>query len=468
MTSGNITSARQEFTKALNAKLQAQFSNQLDGRFEAMSVPSGFYWGIQFGPNNYYNENSLNQINLQAIKGRDGILTVGNANFTTLYNDIMSAIVFGFSTADQKALNQADADASSQIQHVIVSWERDIGRISEEQLKSAFPSTKLGYIQLWVQKHLGGDVNKIPMTMQGFKMAYRTYQVSAPVSNRLTTESAQAMLRLNAARANSLTPSETNGGLQTDATAYYQSFGPFPTQNNINRGLQKLSNNVSVHLGLTNFSSKNCHLSVDGNAGISIPYLDFMKIDLGRGSQYTVDRYASSETTLQISIKYEGVTFVDAPLTDAKLSSDLKTGWYANDILLQAIENTKQAKTGYSLQGSQYPVSEYFGAGKKFSRVKTWVLSQQPTISMRFFRADYSAIVNDFKKHASLGITLFGIFGIGKVKESYEVKKVDNTSEAGCVTVEMGPSKVVGSTGPADTSTTYVVGGVPSYPPSQT
>ena len=468
MTSGNITLARQGFTRALNSKLRERFSNQLDGTFEAMSVPSGFHWGIQFGPNNYYNENSLNQINLQASKDRDGNLTVGKANFTTLYHDIMSAIVFGFSAADEKALHQAEADAPSQIHQVIVSWEQDFGRITEEQQKSAFPSTKLGYIQLKVQGHWGGDVNNIPPMMQAFKNAYQGYQVSAPVSNRLTTESAQAMVRLNAARANSLTAEEGNGGLQTGAAAYYQPFGPFPTQDDIKRGLQTLSNNLSVELYLSDFSSKDSVLSVEGNAGISIPHLDFMTIDLGGSSQYTVDRYASSGTTLAVSIKYDGVTFLGAPLTDANLSSDLKTGWYANDILVQAIENTKQDKTGYSLQGSQYPVSEYFGAGKKFSRVKTWVLSQQPTISIQFRGADESTIVTDFKEHASLGIALFGIFGIGKVKESYEVRKVESDGLSGCVTVEMGPSKVVGSSGPEDTSTTYVVGGVPSYPPSQT
>ena len=95
------------------------------------------------------------------------------------------------------------------------------------------------------------------------------------------------------------------------------------------------------------------------------------------------------------------------------------------------------------------------------------MLSQQPTISMQFCAADTSQVESDFKESTSVSVTLFGIFNIGSVSQSYEVKKVDSKSIAGCVTVEMGPPVAVGTT-PAADATAYVVGGVPSYPPDHT
>ena len=468
MTDSSITPAQQAFIAALNKKLQDQFSSQLDGTFETMSVPNGFYWGIQFGPNNYYNQNSLNQVNLQAIEGSNGLLTISNANFTTLYNSIMGDVVFGFSQADKQALQQDEANNQSQIQAVINSWESDMGApITTAQMQSAVPPTKLGFIQAQVVKLWDNNVDEIPTSMQSFKTAYQTYEVSAQIAWRLLSQSAAGMQRLDAARANSKNPTAANGGLPIAAGAFYQPFGPFPTQNTINGGLQTLANKASIDIDLSNFSSTASTFSVDAKAGFSIPILDFMTIDVGASTSYTLDKYASSKTTLKMSITYEGVTIVGTPLTDANLATDNKKGWYTNDVLSQAIGNTDQSQTGYFLKGSQYPVDDYFGPGKKFSRIKTWVLSQQPTISMQFCGAETSTIVSDFKESTSVSVKLFGIFNIGSASQSYEVKKVDNKSVEGCVTVEMGPPVVVGTT-PAADATAYVIGGVPSYPPDYT
>ena len=467
MPDSSVTQMQQAFIDGLNKKLQDDFSSQLDGTFETMNVPNGFFWGLQFGPNNFYNENALNQINLQAIKGSNGVQTIGNANFTTLYDSVMGAVVFAFSPADQAALATDNSNNQSQIQAVITSWESDSGApITAADEASAMPKTKLGYIQAQVLEHWGGDVDKIPTAMQDFKNAYQTYQVQAQVSNRLTTQSARAMARLNAARANTKNPTATNGGLQTDATSFYQPFGPFPTQNKINGDLQTLTNKASIKMKLDNFSSKESHFSVEGSVGFTIPILDFIDIGVSASTSYTLDKYASSTTVINTTITYEGITFVGTPLTDSNLTTDLKKGWYANDVLTQAIGNADQHMTGYSMRGDQFP-PDFFGPGKQFSRIKTWVLSQEPTISMQFCGAQASQIKSDFKETMHVDVKLFGLFTIGSVDESYEVKKVDDKSVQGCVTVELGPKKIIGTT-PAAAATAYVVGGVPSYPPDNT
>ena len=468
-TSGSIIEGQKEFAKSLNNTLEETFSSQLDGTFNTMNIPNGFYWGVQFGPNNYYNEKSLQQMNLQPITGSNDILTVGGSNFITMYNGILNNIVYVFSEADQKQMATEEINASSQIQAVINSWEIGTGApITQEEITSSgcFPITKLGYIDYQVQKRWDGDINNIPSSLNSFKVAYQTYQVAAQVVFRLQSASASAILRLQAARENSLNPSETNGGLQTAASSFQAPFGPFPTQNKINGDLQTLSNMAKIEMSLSSFSSKSTSLSVSGSAGISIPVFDFFTVNLGGSSSYDLDTFTSSSSTVEISITYEGVTFVGAPLTAANLTTNNKKGWYDNQIIDQAISNTDKTQTGYSLTGSTYEVDKYFGEGKIFSRVKTWVISQQPKISMKFCNAKTDVIISHFKENMSASVKLFGIFGIGGASQSYEVSKVDTSSSSGCVTVEMGPSKIIGTT-PANDTTAYVVGGVPSYPPNE-
>jgi len=446
----DIKKGQTAFADSLQKTLKETFSSQLDGDFSTMNVPNGFYWGIQFGPNNYYNSKALNQMNLQPINGSNNILTVGGADFITTYNGILNNIAYVFSEADQKEMATEEQNASSQIQAVINSWETVTGTpitTAEITASGCFPATKLGYIDFQVQKRWEGNIDKIPSSLNSFKVAYQTYQVDAQVVFRLQSASAVA--------------------IQTDATTYNAPFGPFPTQNKINSGLQTLKNSAKIEMSLSDFSSESTSLKVSGGAGISIPVLDFFSVDIGGGASYSLDTYTSSSSTVQMSLSYEGVTFVSAPLTAANMSTDNKTGWYDNDILTQAIGNTDKSKTGYALLGSTYPVDKYFGKGGEFARVKTWVISQQPKISMKFCSANTSKITSHFQESSSVSVKLFGIFNIGSASQSYEVTKVDTHSESGCVTVEMGPSKVIGTT-PANDTTAYVVGGVASYPPNDT
>ncbi len=461
-------SGQQAFASALQKKLTDVFSSQLDGTFSPMNVSNGFYWGIQFGPNNYYNSKSLNQMELQAVNGSNGIMTIDGANFITTYNGILNNIIYGFSDADQAKLDQEAKNTASQMQAVISSWENDNGApITQSDITDSkcHPATKLGYIFQQVQDNWNGDINKIPSLYNSFRVAYQNYKVAAQISFQLYSASAAAMSKLSAARANSLNPSATNGGLQTAANSYSAAIGPFPTQNKINGDLQTLSNKAEISLSLSKFSSKSTSLSVSGGAAISIPILDFLSLDLGGSASYSLDTFTSSSSTVEMTITYEGITFVGVPVTDGNLSTNNTTGWYDNHILMQAVGNTDQKQTGYSLQGSEYPVNQYFGAGKEFSRIKTWVISQQPKISMKFCNADTNAVTSKFKEHSEASVKLFGIFGIGSVSQDYSVSKVDTDTSTGCVTVEMGPSKVIGTT-PANDSSAYVIGGVASYPPN--
>jgi hypothetical protein len=83
---------------------------------------------------------------------------------------------------------------------------------------------------------------------------------------------------------------------------------------------------------------------------------------------------------------------------------------------------------------------------------------------MVFEAGNSSAITSDFKENASLNVKLFGLFSIGSVDQSYQVKKVDTTSAAGKIIVTLAPPDIKGTV-PLNAQVCYVLGGVADYPP---
>ncbi|WP_404392630.1 hypothetical protein [Humibacillus xanthopallidus] len=466
MTDASITPGQEAFIQALQAKVSQSFSSLLDGDFVPMSMPSGAYYGIQYGPNNYYNTSFLGQLDQTVTIGDNGQAQPGSTKFTSLYADIMSGVVFTFSSADNQSLQRDQAQYQSQLQQVISTWEVNVGTITDDQMKSAFPPTKLGYIYTQFAQRWSSDINNVPASLQAFKDALQNYQVQAQVANRLSIQSAQAMARLAALRANLATPSAANGALQIDASTYYPAFGPFPDQNTIVSSLASGNRSLELNLKLTNFSSQTTNMSVGGSVGLEVPIADIVEVGFSGGARYTLDKYSSASTTVTMDVAYEGITFVSTPLTSGALATSNRAGWYAEDILAEALENVDGSRTGYSLQGGAFPADEYFGSGKKFSRIKTWVLSREPSITLQFCAAQTDDVTSDFTENAKLSLKVLGLFTVGEVDQSYEVKNVDDKTVDGCVIVSLGAPDSSSGTTSLQTARAFLVGGVPSYPPT--
>ena len=462
--SSEIAQAQAEFANILSRKIEDLLLDRLDGRFEVMNVPNGYYWGIQFGPNNYYNPKSLAQMDLEVVVGSNDILTLGSSVFSTMYRDVLENIAYVFSESDLELMAQQQASADSQIQAVINTWETFVGPITSQAIEECgcFPPTKLGYIDYQVQERWDSDINQIPTSLQAFREAYQIYQVEAEAVFRLQSASAVAMKRLDNARTNTAMPTAGNGGLQTGAESFYVTFGPFPTQNQINSGLQSLSNRITINVSLDASSSQentHCDVRIEKNAAISISKSSLFQKRVSEAPEVCTD-----SSTFEMSAVYEGVTVISTPLTDGILSGDGETGWYDNEILAQAIYNTDQSRTGYTLLGNQFPVDEYFGVDKKFSRVKTWVVSRQPKFTMKYCSGDAARSESIFRDEEATWIKPFEIFGIRLPLRNYTLWKIDSSGRTNCTNVDLGPSLITGTTSPSD-ATAYVVGGVPSYPP---
>ncbi|HEV2481553.1 MAG TPA: hypothetical protein VGS79_17905 [Puia sp.] len=456
----SITPGQQAFIDAIQQKVSTMLSTRLDGTFQVVNYPSGFNYGITYGNNAYYNKATLRDIDTLLGLSDNGGLELTGAGFSGLYAQILPAVAFVFSQADQQTMQNQDTAASAQVASILTEFQ-NVGGVYTNPLP--FGGKLQDVFNQLIKMY--GSLSNIPNTMNALRNAIASYQATAGASYALHAKYYQATAYLAAALANTVSPSATNGGMQTDASSYYVGFTPekLPTANQLIGGLNTTSNAVTVDISLSNFSSTSSQLSISGGFGFSIPIGDILNLSIGGSASYSVSKYASSATHVTMNINYPGVTLFAS--TPSILSTDNSTGWYANDILADVVSKTGHDATGFALQGSQFNVSELFGTGNTFSRLKTFVISQQPTIKMTFFGADTDSIVSDLKVNASAKLDLFGLFTLGSVSGSYNVQNVDTHSVAGAVVVTFGPPQISGTI-PLQQQVCYVMGGVASYPPN--
>ena len=454
-----VSQGQQTFIDSIQKQVSTFLSSQLDGQFSMIMYPSGFNYGITYGSNAYYNKATLQDIDALLGVASNGLLDLTGAGFSNLYAQILPAVTFSFSQQDVQTMNRQDAAASGQVASVLTEFTNAGGTFS-----SPLPfGGRLTDVFDQLSKKFGG-LDKLPDSLNALRNAIATYKQQAGDSYALRNRWYVATARLSAAVANTVKPSASNGGMQVDDNVYYVGYTPnkLPSANQLIGSLNTAGNAVSVELKVSNFTSTTTTVSISGSIGFEIPIADILGISVNASSSYDLSNFTSSSSDVTMDITYPGVTlFASIP---SALSSDNSTGWYANDILQEVVAKTGQDATGYKLQGTEFEVADLFGPGKTFSRLKTFVISQQPTIKLTFSAADVSKVTSDLEVGASLEVDLFGLFKLGSVKGSYSVKKVDTDSKTGSVTVTFGPPQASGTI-PLQQQVAYVLGGVASYPP---
>lgn len=460
LSNADITPAQQSFISCLESKVNKSLGSQLDGNFEMISYPSGFNYGITYGSNAYYNAATLQDIDTLLSISSNGGLELTGGGFSGYYARLLQSVIFVFSQKDQQTMNDQDTKASAQIASIIKEFSNAGGKFSNPLPLGG----KLADIFAQLTKTYG-SVSNLPDTLNSLRNAIIAYKSMAALSYALHNKYTLAMAYLNAAIANITTPTADNGGMQTGDTSFYVGYTPskLPTVNQLIGGLRTTGNAVDVDMKLSNFSSDSSQLAVSGQTSFSVPIADVFKMSVNASASYDLSRYTSSSSTVSVNITYPGVTlFAAAP---SIVSIDNTQGWYALDILQDVVAKTGKDATGYALQGSEYKIDDVFGPGKIFSRLKTFTISQQPTITMTFTGAESSYIVSDLKVNASVNMSVLGLFSVGSAKMSYNVQSVDDKSVEGSVIVKFGPPEISGTT-PLEQQKAFVLGGVASYPPN--
>lgn len=459
---GSVASGQQAFAEALQKKAGDFLGTKLDGKFNTVAYPAGFNYGITYGPNAYWNKATLSDFDTLLSTASNGQLELSGGNFSTLYHQVLGAVSFVFSSTDQKTMNDQDTAASAQIASILTEFQNAGGTYNSPlpfggKLQDVFNQLNKQY----------GSLDKLPNTLNALRNAIASYQAIAAQSYALHNRFYEATDRLKAAQSNVKTPTQENGGQQTDTNTWYVGYTPdkLPTANQLIGGLKTDHNAVQISLTMSKFSSKSTNVSVSGGIGLTIPIEDVVTLNFGGSASYDLSTYTSSSSNVTMDLTYKGVTL--APAMPSNLSTDNSTGWYAPQILAEIIANHGKDATGYQLQGSEFNIGQLFGEGGALSRLKTFVISQPPEIVMTFTDCQSSRIASDFKIGASASVDLFGFFRVGSASASYQVQNVHSDAANGSVTVTFGAPKPSGTT-PIEKQIAYVMGGVASYPPNHT
>lgn len=455
----SMSPGQQAFIDGIQSQVRQLLGSQLDGTFNMVSYPSGFNYGITYGNNAFYNQATLQDIDTLLGVDSDGEMELTGAGFSNLYAQILQAVAFVFSQQDTATMNKQDTAASAQIASILTEFTNAGGTFSNPlpfggKLQDVFNQLTKEY----------GSLDNLPSSLNALRNAIASYESVAGASYALHNRYYAATARLSAAAANIKTPTASNGGMQVDASNYFVGFTPnkLPTANQLIGGLNTASNQVSVQISLSDFTSTSSTMNISGSTSFDIPVADILSISVNASASYDLSRYISSSSDVAMDMTYPGVTLFGS--IPSALSIDNSTGWYANDILQEVVANAGQDATGYQLQGSEFNVSEVFGPGKTFSRLKTFVISQQPTIKLTFTGVDTSKVASDLQVNASVDLDVLG-FTVGSASGSYQVQNVANNSASGSITVTFGPPQASGTI-PLQQQLAYVLGGVASYPPN--
>jgi hypothetical protein len=104
MLSKQLSASQQAFIDSVTDQVNQGYSSQLNGTFQMVNYPAGFHPAVQYGVSAYYNSTMLDAFNGTLEIGSNGMLTLGNAQFSTLFYNILRNATYQYSSADQKVV----------------------------------------------------------------------------------------------------------------------------------------------------------------------------------------------------------------------------------------------------------------------------------------------------------------------------------------------------------------------------
>jgi hypothetical protein len=445
---------QQQLMKLITEKVGKLLGAQLPGTFTAFTDPAGFNYGITYGANAFYNEASLKTLDTRFESGGD-LPHLVPGTFSGLYLDMLKVLLYVFSEKDKNTMNKEDTAAAAQMSSVITAFT-NAGWEFPSPLPPEAPS-KFSYVLEYIAKTFG-DVTKIPDAFNELRNALATYQEIAASSFILHKTAGEARARIENAKAAIASPNAKNGGLQIAASSYYPGYDKLPEVNALIGSLSKSDNAITISIHADQFSKTESHLVINKQFEVKVSFLFFVRFSVDHQTHSTVDTLVSSESELDIDITYPGITLVPAePLAQ---SPDGKSGWFDLAALQEAAQKSGKDATGYQLKGGEFDPKQLFG--HDLARIKAFVISNVPTITMKFSKVDVNKVTSVFQEHKSIGFNLFSLFDVGNSSD-YSVTHVESNTSAQTVTVHFGPPTPSGTL-PLNKQTAFILGGVAEYP----
>lgn len=477
--------ANLEAVDVIRRQMGAALKTQLDGSFAVIRYPPGFNFNTQYGNAAYHNPHTFELLDQLCKTSGDGTASLTGSSFSNKFGAIMRTVDYVISTADAAANKKALADFKSQTALVIQEFETSFGKITDAQITASgsLPATKTGYILAFLKKNFPGDQPSLGWAYASLEAAYADWQRIGVQIERTSAGPRDAINTVSAAQQAANYPNAANGGFQTSPTTWAVGYTGLPTAGAISTSLQDVSRTATVNFILQDIPplmaaqkihTKNAPTKPPQEAVLPIASLKLRVVQTGAIQPRTLaapmsalktapakppDDPWKSATKITMQIVYVGLTILRAD--PVELSSDLKTGWFTRQILTDVAHKTGQDVTGLQLRGSSFSADELFGQGKTFARVRTFVISQEPTVKLTFFGTSLSGLTSHFKINQKAELDLGSLISLGRGSGDFNV--TDVTTAQGSVTITLAPPTQT-VTIPAVDQTAHIIGGVIDFP----
>ena len=441
--------AGNEFRATLEKKINQLLTGKLEGVFKTVVAPQGFHWGINYGAMKYFNQKALQDVDTMLVSDQDGIAKFGAELLSTLYQKILENTSFQYSKADQSILEKLKTEAMLNSQALVNAYRDEVGEIQN-------PQNPLAEIIGFVNAHKDdqGFQDIYPMLFA----QYQTFRSRNMKYIDMTSRELNALNYIKQLISNVKNPSKDNAGVQVNATKYSVGYR-MPDVDQIYHELMTETNKIMIDIEFSHFTENQSSMSIDHNATFVIPLPVFFFIT--SDTKYSLNTLTTESSTVSINMEYRGITTMDASPTLA--SADGLTGWYDENLLYEIKNKSGKDETGYYLQNGEFDVNKLFGQGKRFNRMKEFVISQAPVITMTITNANTSMVSKCFQHTSTMDIDFFGL-GFSSSTHSYNVSSctIDTSSNTAKITLSAPEPSIETD---LENRVAYVLGGVIAYPP---
>ena len=439
----------QEWNKTIKNSVQNALGAKLDGSFVAVNYPAGFN---VFVKQQYYNKNSLTTLDL-LLSEANKVPTFGGP-YSTLYKSVISNLAYGFSSVDKQLMKDEENEQATLVGKISDLYQNS-GLDEKPEVYPCISQIMKRIKEVTGSSYLDVDFKEYPQLATLCRNLSEYARLGVQTA-KMQSQWDKADDRFKAIEANITKPSKENGGLNINVDECNIGWDKLPTSEQLLKELTSGSKfSISIHTSDIHKESSSLHFATGVTA--KVPFNWFFNMSVDHQHEYDLSKMAINESSLDITISYEGLTMFSAVPTP--LTLDNRKGWFDEAILNEAAKKSGMDTTGYQLHGSQFNPNDLFGENGSLRRLKTYVISQAPTITMRFSSFKSNELKEAFSQKNKVNVSMFGgLINVGHSND-YSSSKYNYDEEEQILEVVISPTPI-GSAGAPDKQTAFVLGGV--------
>lgn len=373
--------------------------------------------------------------------------------FTNEYIQVLSAVQYNLSKADQAKLAAAAANVTNEQAALLNAWAAQFGSIPPASgglqpidlvmntIKTTWAQPPTTLMAMQNARNLGTLLSNAPASAGPILPVLAAYLNAYGAAISISDAEGTNRGALAAALAAVQTPSSITGGQTTDDGQMRPAYQVSTPLSSILNGLSATSNAVTLGMSVQRSSASEYTIQMAGQASFSVPVDDFFTADVSVSANYFKDSIATSSNQVTVSMTFDGVTLVNF----GPVAFDLVTyqNWFWMDPIRQAIANGQQDVTGFEF-GSDPHVD--FSASGPFGFMTGVAIANYPSVQITVVSSDYESINETFSTHTDVSVSFLGIpLASGSASTYSANSSVDASTQTVTITLDPPQQLIAGN-----------------------